>query len=148
MLLSDFFKVHANDLANLLKVEAEIGKMFLTLVGDNGPDMNSASYVNTFYFGRIWQNVNLTKFNYPVGQSAFNPIEHAWAQLSNALTSVTIPAVIRREDTPPCKQKRLDKEKMEKNVEMLKAAAKTLLTNRDIVTLMKMQLFLFLLFAS
>ena len=48
MLLSDFFKVHANDLANLLKVEAEIGKMFLTLVGDNGPDMNSASYVNTF----------------------------------------------------------------------------------------------------
>ena len=48
------FKAPANDLPNLLKVAVENGKIFLTLIGDNGPDMNPTSYINTYYFGTIW----------------------------------------------------------------------------------------------
>ena len=102
----------------------------MTIIGDNGPDMNPTSYVNIFYLGRLWRDINLTKLTaitYPAGRSAYNPIEHAWSPLSNRLTSVILPATLDGEDQPPCKQSGLTKEKLkEKSAKMLDIAAEQL----------------------
>ena len=69
--------------------------------------MNPTSYVNIFYLGRLWRDINLTKLTgiiYPAGRSAYNPIEHTWSPLSNRLTTVILPATLDGEDLPPCKQ--------------------------------------------
>ena len=115
----------------LLKATCEKnGKSFVTIVGDNGPDMNPTSYLNIFYFGRLWRDIGLTKLTtitYPAGRSAYNPIEHAWSPLSNKLTGVVIPAVLDGEDLPPNKQTGLSKEEInEKSAKMLDNASKTL----------------------
>lgn len=81
-------------------------KWFLKIVGDNGPDMSPANYMNIFYFGRLWQNIDLTKLRaitYPSGRTAYNPIEHVWSLLSNKLTVVTLPATLEGEKLPPSK---------------------------------------------
>ena len=102
------------------------GKSFLTIVGDNGPDMNPASYMNILYFGRIWRDLSLSRFTCVSFRSAYNPIEHAWSLLSNCLTSVTIPACLPDEDIPPCKQNLSQELKNDKTAEMLENAACTL----------------------
>lgn len=115
----------------ILKAPIQYGKSFLTMVGDNGPDMNPKNYMNIMYLGRIWRDLSLTRLScvtYPAGRSAYNPIEHAWSPLSNALTAVTIPACLSEEDEPPCKQNLAQKDKDEKNRKMLEKAANTLAT--------------------
>ena len=124
-------KAHANDLLPLIKESTKNnGKSFLTIIGDNGPDMNPTSYVNIFYLGRLWRDINLTKLTaitYPAGRLAYNPIEHAWSPLSNRLTSVILPATLDGEDLPPCKQSGLTKEDlMDKSAKMLDSAAEQL----------------------
>ena len=42
---------------------------------------------------------------YCPGFSAYNMIEHAWAPLSNMLTSVILPDMLPYEENAPCKQK-------------------------------------------
>jgi len=43
--------------------------------------------------------------SYCPGQSAFNPIEHAWSPLSDALAGVILSPNIPGKDKPPCHQK-------------------------------------------
>ena len=92
--------------------------------------MNPTSYLNIFYFGRLWRDIGLTKLTtitYPAGRSAYNPIEHTWSPLSNKLTGVVIPAVLDGEDLPPNKQTGLSKEEINgKSAKMLDNASKTL----------------------
>ena len=98
-------------------------KSFLTIVGDNGPDLSHASYMNIFYFGRLWRDIDptkLTAIKYSSGRSAYNPIEHAWSLLSSKLTGVTLPATLEGEELPLNKQSGLAKEELERNsAEML-----------------------------
>ena len=105
-------------------------KSFLTVVGDNGPDMSPASNMNIFYFGRLWRDNDLTKLTaitYPSGSSAYNPIEYVWSPLSNKLTGVTLPATLEGEELPPNKESGLTKEELErKSAEMLDNASEML----------------------
>ena len=100
------------------------------VIGDNGPDMDPDGYVNLVYWGRLWRDTNLTRMvcvTYPAGQSAYNPIEHCWSPLSNALTGVTLPAVLPGEVKPPHKQSGLTAdEKTQKEIKMLDKAAEIL----------------------
>ena len=107
------------------------------MVGDNGPDMCPKNYINIMYFGRIWRDLSLTRFScvtYPAGRSAYNPIEHAWSPLSNALTAVTISACLPDEDQPPCKQNLSQSDKDEKTAKMLENAASTLAAHWENLT--------------
>ena len=115
---------HANDMLPLIKSAKETSeKSFLTIVGDNGPDMSPASYMNVFYFRRLWRDIDVTKLTaitYPSGRSAYGLIEHAWSPLCNKLTGVTLPASLEGEELPPNKQSGLTKEELErKSAEML-----------------------------
>ena len=61
---------------------------------------------------------------YPAGRSAFNPIEHAWSPLSNALTGVTLPAILPGKDKPPNERTYLyNKEWQLKEAQVLNTAA-------------------------
>ena len=44
---------------------------------------------------------------YAVRYSAFNPIEHLWAQISNALSGVNLPSKLEGESTALAKQGKL-----------------------------------------
>ena len=115
-MLTYLFKAHANDMLPLIKSAKEASeKPFLTIVGDDGPDMSPASYMNIFYFGRLWRDIDLTKLTaitYPSGSSA-------WSSLSNKLTGVTLPATLEGEELPPNKQSGLTEEELErKSAEM------------------------------
>ena len=105
-------------------------KSFLTIFGDNGPDMSPESYKKIFYFGRLWRDIDLTKLTaitYSSGRSAFNPIEHAWSPVSNKLTGVALPATLKGEELPLNKQSGLTKEEFErKSTEMLVNASEML----------------------
>ena len=69
----------------------------------------------------------LTCITYPAGHSAYNPIEHAWLPLSNALTSIVIPATLPAEHQPLNRQAHLKKGELEnKTVKMLDNASNTL----------------------
>ena len=114
-----------------MKAAAKNGRTFLTVVGDNGPDMNPSGYINLLHWGRLWRNSNLTRLTcvtYPAGRSAFNPIEHAWSPLSNALTGVTLPVCLPGEDKPPNKQNLAPDELKVKEALMLDEAANILAT--------------------
>ena len=132
-------QAHANDLLPVLKESStESHKSFITIVGDNGPDMNPSGYINTFYFGRLWRDTGVTKLScvtYPAGRSAFNPIEHAWSPLSNCLTSVKLAATLKDEDLPLCKQSGLtSEERSNKNAKMLDEAANQLVHHWENIT--------------
>ena len=60
--------------------------------------------------------------------SAFNPIEHAWSPLSNALTGVILPAIIPGKEPPPNKQKLTAEQQREKEATMLDNASTMLVT--------------------
>lgn len=82
------------------------------------------------YQGRLWKELNisrLTCITYPAGHSAYNPIEHAWLPLSNALTSIVISATLPTEHQPLNRQAHLTKGELEnKTVKMLDNASNTL----------------------
>ena len=122
-------EAHTNDLLSTLKAAVRDGKSFLTLIGDNGPDMDPKSYINAMYLGRIWRDLSFSRFScvtYPAGRSTYNPIEHAWSPLSNKHTAVTISACLPGEEEPPCKQNLSSMEKEEKNKKMQQNAANKL----------------------
>ena len=99
-------QTRANDMHEMAEDSVARGKA--RGIGDNGPDMDPASYLNFIYWGRLWRDTKLTRLTcvtYPAGQSAYNPIEHCWSPLSNALTGVSLPVVLPGEEkNPPNKQ--------------------------------------------
>ena len=122
----------------ILVTAKEKGKSFVEVIGDNGPDMDLTNYINIFYWGRLWKDINLTRLSrisYPADHSAFNPIEHAWSPLSSKLTSVTLSATLPGEDKPPQKQTDLTTDEIsKKNKEMLENAANELVSHWENLT--------------
>ena len=118
---SQTMEAHANDFLPLLTNAVQGGRSCITMVVDNGPDMNPTNYVNEYNLGNLWIDSKadmLVVTSYAAGQSAYNMIEHAWSPLSNRLTSVKLPAVLPDETKPPNKQTNLSAEeraKKEKN---------------------------------
>ena len=91
--------------------------------------MNPSGYINLIYWGRLWRDTDLTKLScitYPAGRSAYNPIEHAWSPLSNALTGVILPATLDGEEKPPNKQNISIEQRRIKEAEMLDNASQLL----------------------
>ena len=87
--------IHSNDLTEILKEVRDKNpkKNSVLLVSDNGPDWNPQSLQTFLYMGRLWRDSNLDCLmltTYLPGFSRFNMIEHAWAPLTKALTSVTL----------------------------------------------------------
>ncbi|XP_071842085.1 uncharacterized protein [Apostichopus japonicus] len=98
---------HANNLMEILGDESSQGKSIVVLLTDGGPDWNSKSWTVLLYLQRLFRELNLDLLcctTYAPGQSAFNPIEHAWAPLSRKLSGVTLSATLEGDDKPPCKQ--------------------------------------------
>lgn len=86
------------------------GQLFAVLIADGGPDWNITSPLTQIACIRLWRNrglhgLVLTSFS--TGNSALNPIEHAWAPVSNLLTGVTLPDKVAGELLPPCKQRKM-----------------------------------------
>ena len=81
----------------------------------NGLDMYPHSSINIMYWRRLWRELkisSLTYITYPAGHSVYNPIEHAWSPLSNALTLVVITVALQAEDQPPNRQTHLTKDEL------------------------------------
>ena len=81
----------------------------MTIIGDCGPEVGSSSYINLMYWGRLWNELNisrLTSITYPAGHRAYNPI-------GNALTSVAIPVTTPAEDQTPNRQTHRTKDELE-----------------------------------
>ena len=64
----------------------------VSLIVDGGPDFNPHHLKNILAFGRLWQDLKLDCLmltTHAPGQSAYNPLEHAWSVMANALAGVT-----------------------------------------------------------
>ena len=84
---------HASDLASLLLRDYPDKPVVSALV-DGGPDFNPRHLKNLLAFGQLWRDLKLDCLMlicHSPGLSAYNPLEHAWAVLANALTGVTLP---------------------------------------------------------
>ncbi|VDI30459.1 Hypothetical predicted protein [Mytilus galloprovincialis] len=64
--------------------------------------------------------------SYCPGQSAYNPIEHAWSPLSDALAGVILPPNIHGEEKAPCQQKLSKEEKTQKEAVVFDTAMRRL----------------------
>ena len=83
---SQTMEAHANDFLPLLKSAVQDGRSCVTMVVDNGPDMNPTNYVNEYNLGKLWVDSKadlLVVTSYTAGQLAYNMIEHIWSPLSN-----------------------------------------------------------------
>ncbi len=97
---------HFEDLTEVLAKEGK-GKKILTLILDNGSDWNWNSVGNLLYMSRLFKQENLDALlccSYAPGQSAWNPIEHAWAPLTTAIINDVYPAILSSEKLIPTKQ--------------------------------------------
>ena len=120
---------HANDFLPLFKASVSSAKTCIVCIVDNGPDMDPSNYVNEIYWGKLWKDSGadmIQCISYAAGQSAYNPIEHAWPPLSNCLTGVILPATLPDEELPPSKQNLSEEEREEKDAAMLDLAAERL----------------------
>ena len=122
---------HANDFLPLFKASVSSGKTCIVFIVDNGPDMDPSNYVNEIYWGKHWRDSGadtIQCISYAAGQSAYNPIEHAWSRLSNCLTGVLLPVTLPDEELPPSKQNLSEEEREEKDAAMLDLAAERLVS--------------------
>ena len=84
---------HYSDLYQL------IGRHFsekgvLSLLVDGEPDYSPKHLSNILIYGQLWHDCNLDCLlvtTHSGGNSAYNPIEHAWSVLSRSLSGVTLP---------------------------------------------------------
>lgn len=93
---------HASDLASLLLHQLP-HKAVVSVLVDGGPDFNPRHVKNLLAFGRLWRDMNLDCLMvtcHAPGQSPYNPVEHAWSVLANALTGVTFPNHLPGESPP------------------------------------------------
>ncbi|VDI57154.1 Hypothetical predicted protein [Mytilus galloprovincialis] len=82
---------HTNDLIPILKEQFSLGKSICIIISDNGPDWTMHSLTNIYFMYRLWKLSKLDALvlnSYCPGQSAYNPIEHAWSPLSDALAAL------------------------------------------------------------
>lgn len=119
---------HVNDLIRLIGRKGA-PKPILILVVDNGPDWTPASVLNCLYFVRLWKSLKLDALfvcSFCPKYSAFNPIEHSWSVCSNAITAITLPAVVPGEELPPCRQNIGEEIRRQKDAAMYDSAMELL----------------------
>ena len=101
---------HVTDLYQMLfpLKDSKSVDMFLA---DGGPDFNPSHLVNALFYYRLFKKLDadiLDVMTYAARYSAFNPIEHLWAPLSNRLSGVVFSQTIERETVAPAQQSSLD----------------------------------------
>ncbi|CAB4415079.1 unnamed protein product [Rhizophagus irregularis] len=87
----------------ILKVNGQIKPIWIILV-DGGPDKNPRHMKNIYQYCRIFHAFNLDYLSiqtHAPGQSAYNPIEHSMATLSQKLADITLPI---NKYTPTCQK--------------------------------------------
>ena len=106
---------HAEDLAKIVEQEhsrdKKTNKNIICAIVDGGPDYSPKGQLSMLHYGNLWFQSNLDALVltcYAPSQSAKNPIEHAWAPFSRALTGVTLPIVLPGETCPPMDQTNID----------------------------------------
>lgn len=117
------------DLHPLLEEQLQNGKSVVVLNTDNCPDWNVNYIVNMFFFFFVYGKTKLDALLvnlYCPGLSTHNPIEHAWAPLSRALSSVILPASLPSESVAPWRQKLLKKDMQIKEVQVFDHAMQKL----------------------
>ncbi|KAJ8030165.1 hypothetical protein HOLleu_26495 [Holothuria leucospilota] len=115
-------ETHMNDLKPLLKSDASRGQSFAVLIADGGPDWNITSPLTQIACMRLWKDCGLDGLvltSFSAGNSAMNPIEHAWAPISKLLTGVTLPDKVPGESLPPCKQRNLSEDERKAKEEIV-----------------------------
>lgn len=120
---------HTNDLIPILKEQFSLGKSICIIISDNGPDWTMHSLTNIYFMYRLWKLSKLDALvlnSYCPGQSAYNPIEHAWSPLSDALAGVILPPNIHGEEKAPCQQKLSKEEKTQKEAVVFDTAMRRL----------------------
>ncbi|XP_070176491.1 uncharacterized protein [Littorina saxatilis] len=111
---------HVNDLLYMSEMPAfcaQFEKPMMVIVTDGGPDWSPQSPLVNFYYGRLWQALNLdllVAVTYAPGHSAMNPIEHAWSPISGELAGLVLPDRLVGERFPPSRQKLGGQERREK----------------------------------
>lgn len=98
-------ETHLNDMTVLLNEYSD--KPGCVMIVDGGPDYAPRSHIVFHQMGRLWRDARLDYLVlvcYAPGDSARNPIEHAWSRLSKLLTGVTLANTIPGEDKPPMQQ--------------------------------------------
>lgn len=122
-------ETHIIDLHPLLEEQLQNGKSVVVLNTDNCPDWNVNYIVNMFFFFFVYGKTKLDALLvnlYCPGLSTHNPIEHAWAPLSRALSSVILPASLSSESVAPWRQKLLKKDMQIKEVQVFDHAMQKL----------------------
>ena len=83
-------------------------KSVFFVLSDNGPDFSPSALINnTMHYYRPFRHLRmdiLSVLTYTTRYSVFNPIEHLWSPLSNALAGVILPSCVPGESLPPAKQ--------------------------------------------
>ncbi|CAB4044267.1 PREDICTED: uncharacterized protein LOC105443326 [Paramuricea clavata] len=101
---------HVTDLYEMLDPIRE-EKSVLMFLADGGPDFNPSHIANELFYYRLFRKLDadiLTVMTYAARYSAFNPIEHLWAPLSNRLSGVIFSPLIDDDKTAPALQSGID----------------------------------------
>ena len=78
--------------------------MFLSV---RGPDFNPSHLVNSFFYYRLFKELDAHIFGvmtFTVRYSAYIPIEHLWASLSNRLSSLVFSPIVDGDSIAPAQQ--------------------------------------------
>ena len=105
MLCGSTSETHCKDLKPHEEVKKE-SRSVVIIIADSGPDWNTASLLNAFFFMRLWKQCNLDILcvcSYAPRYSAYNPIEHLWSPMSKKINSVWFSVIAEGDDKPPCK---------------------------------------------
>lgn len=97
---------HVTDLYEMLEPVREKKSTFMFLA-DGGPDFNPSHIANQLFYYRLFKKLDadiLTVMTYAARYSAFNPIEHLWAPLSNRLSGVVFSPLVDGDTTAPALQ--------------------------------------------
>ena len=103
---------HVTNLYEMLKPIKETKSVFMFL-SDGGPDFNPAHIANELFYYRLFKELNadiLGVMTYAARYSAFNPIEHLWAPLSNHLSGVVFSPLVDGDKAAPAFQSSLSEE--------------------------------------
>ncbi|XP_033126527.1 uncharacterized protein LOC117124406, partial [Anneissia japonica] len=118
-------QVHMNDLYKLISEKLTDRRRSVVIISDGGPDWSYKGYAVLVFYMRLWRDLNLDMLSitsYAPGQSAYNPIERTWSNLSKWLAGVKLPATLPDEDKPPCQQNISEEERLRKEKQVLKNA--------------------------
>ena len=84
---------HLNDITSFLEAHPQHKKFILTIIADDGEDWSLRSEKTLHYLGKFFKDQNLVRINfvkYAPGQSRYNMIERAWANMTPHLAHLIL----------------------------------------------------------